>query len=247
MAYENRVTRDYLIGTIKLALALSDTALVSDAFVDAGTGYNASTYMPVVLHDPAELRYEVVWITAHTAGSDAVTILRGREGTSAQAWPTGTEVLSAVTTRDVLTAVSTRTALPADPHNGMRVLVGDEGHVYERSGAVWTLPTSLGSAPFQVGPSRGGIMPPESANIQFRAGQHGATTNGSGDVTVAYRTPFVARTMCVVITNSNLAAFTGTFIQHAETAAGFTVRAMTTGGNFAANQSVGFAYQAIGW
>ncbi|APU20954.1 hypothetical protein [Actinoalloteichus sp. GBA129-24] len=247
MAYENRLTRDFTIGTILTPVALSDTTITSDAFAALGSAYNASTYIPLTLHLPAEGRAEVVWVTGHEAGSSAVTVIRGREETSAQAWPAGTEVLCAPLRRDLIVGVPDRASLPADPHTGMRALSGVDGKVFERVGPAWVTPTNFASPNHEIGPRRGGAVPPDTSIQQIRSGQVAGTTNASGDFVVTYRVPFRTNTNVAVCTNSNLAAFSGHFVAHAESATGFTVRAIAAPGSAAPNQAFGIGYIATGW
>lgn len=128
MTYENRLPVNYGMGTLSVAAAISDTTLQSSAFATVIPTMTAGTtnYVPLVLQNPSTLAFEIVWINAHSASSTTVTVVRGKEGTSAQAWPSGTLWTIAATLRDVVLPVTTRSALPTDPHVGMRAYIQDE-------------------------------------------------------------------------------------------------------------------------
>lgn len=137
MTYEIRLTQNYSFGVLTQAAAISDFTFTSADFA-AGlpSGLSTTTYVPMVLQDPSLKVYEIVWVNAHTAAASTATVLRGREGTSARGWPSGTLWTVAPTLRDVQLPVANRAALPADPHVGMRALIQDEQVIVE-----WSLST----------------------------------------------------------------------------------------------------------
>lgn len=199
MAYEQRAPRDYLAGTLSTAAAISDTALVADIFSGLPTDYSTTKVLPLVIHDPSTNLYEVVWVTAHSASSTTVTVVRARESTTARAWPSGSAVICAPTVRDTLT-VSTLAGLPTDAHTGMRVMVSDKGDVRQRlNSGTWAAAVGVALAD-EVGPQSGGSFPPASAGVFLRAGHVSGLTNGSGQVAVTYRSPFPTATIAVVVT-----------------------------------------------
>jgi hypothetical protein len=142
MTYELRTPVNYAFGTLSVAGAISDTTLQSADFASLPGGASISTtqYIAIVLQDPTAKVYEIVWINAHTAASTTVTVLRGREGTSARAWPSGTLWTLAPTLRDGVLPVASRAALPSDPHVGMRCLLLDEKRIVEFHTAGWLEP-----------------------------------------------------------------------------------------------------------
>lgn len=127
MTFENRNPLNYAFGALTSSAAISDTTLTSTDF-SAGlpSGLSTTTYVPMTLQDPSNKLYEIVWVTAHTASATTCTVVRGKEGTSARAWGSGTLWTVAPTLRDVVLPVSTRSALPVDPHVGMRAYIIDE-------------------------------------------------------------------------------------------------------------------------
>jgi hypothetical protein len=142
MTYENRLIQNYSFGTLTNAAAISDTSLVSNDFsARLATGLSTTIYVPITLQDPSTGIYEIVWANAHTAASSTATVLRGKESTSARAWPSGTLWTVAPTVRDGLLPVTTRSALPTDPHAGIRAEIQDEQVVVEWSvSSGWTSP-----------------------------------------------------------------------------------------------------------
>jgi hypothetical protein len=121
-----RVPKDYFFATLTNSAAITDTSLVSADFAPLLTNYGTDWVLPLTLHDPVLKVYEVVWVTGHTVASTTVTVLRGKEGTTARAWPAGTQIICAPTLRDGLVPM-TRASLPADRHTGQRVALSDEG------------------------------------------------------------------------------------------------------------------------
>jgi hypothetical protein len=199
VAYEQRAPRDYVAGTLSTAAAISDTALVAAAFSALPTDYTTTKVLPLTLHDPSTGVYEVVWVTAHSAASTTVTVVRAREGTTALAWPSGSYVICAPTVRDTQSA-STLAGLPTDAHTGMRAIVTDKGYAAERlhSGA-WGASTGVALGD-DIGPRRAGGYPPATAGLYLRAGHVHDVTDASGQINVAFRTPFPSETVVVMIT-----------------------------------------------
>ncbi|MFC0546936.1 gp53-like domain-containing protein [Kutzneria chonburiensis] len=246
MTYEQRAPRDYTFGTLGTAVAVSDTTVSSTALATLGTGYSATQYLPLVIHDPSRGAYEMVWVTGHAAASQQVTVVRGREGTTAQAWASGTQLVAGPSTRDGLQAL-TRATLPADPHLGMRALVGDESVVVERTVGGWQ--PSVGIAnPADVGPiiNGGSAYPPANAVILVRGGYWNGPSDANGNSTVNYRTPFPNATIAVTIL-SNAYVSEGPFVTWASNAAGFSITSFQASTVRLANATVSISYIAIGY
>lgn len=134
MTYENRLPANYAFGTLTSAAAISDTTLTSTDFAtQLASGLSTTNYVPLTLQDPSTHLYEIVWVNAHTAAASTCTVVRGKEGTSARAWGTGTLWACAPTLRDGVLWVSTRASLPTDPHVGLRAYIQDEQVTVERT------------------------------------------------------------------------------------------------------------------
>lgn len=247
MTYEYRSGIDYFFGTLQTAAAISDTTISSAAFVNLPSTYSTTTYLPLVLHDPATGFDEVVWVTGHTAASASVTVVRGRQGTSARAWPSGTQVVDAPTIRDWL-PLYTRATLPTDAHVGMRVPITDEGFTVERTFAGLWAPSVGVANPGDIGPLRSGATPPATATGWIRGGHVSGTTDSNGRFVVTHRTPFATATVASVcnVVSSTTPAIVG---PDSETASAVTFRAfaLSTGNAVGAGVAVTLQYISFGY
>lgn len=124
--YDQRTAVDDKFGQLTAGVTSLDTTLTSPDFASLPSDLTVTKYMPVTLADDSARTYETVWITGHSAGSNAVTVVRGREGSTARAWATGSAWRMAPTVRDLLPGL-TRATLPGDGHLGMRAMLTDEG------------------------------------------------------------------------------------------------------------------------
>lgn len=134
--YDQRQGIDDKFGQLSAGVTSLDTTLTSPDFTSLPSDLSATKYVPITLADDSARTYETAWITAHSAGSAAVTVLRGREGSSARAWATGSVWRCAPTVRDTLAAY-TRGSLPGDGHLGMRAILTDENRVVRKTTAGW--------------------------------------------------------------------------------------------------------------
>ena len=121
MSFEQRQVVNYFSTSLIVAASITDTTMRATGFtqLDSTTG---AKYQALVLHDDAQGVYEIVWVSNHAASSDTVTVARGKEGSSARAWPAGTRVEIAPTAYDALVAAVT-SSLPSDAHIGMRAML----------------------------------------------------------------------------------------------------------------------------
>ncbi|QWF78698.1 gp53-like domain-containing protein [Amycolatopsis sp. CA-230715] len=250
MSYEYRSTVDYFFGTLLNAAAISDTELSAAAFTALDSDYSSGTpgkYLPLELHDPSQGIFEVVWVVGHAAGSQTVTVVRGREGTPPRAWNAGTQMVCAPTAgRDAL-AVLASTALPADAHIGHRVARTNKADVVERGAGVWGPSTGVAVAS-DVGPRRNGGSAPDGSVILMRGGHRTGTTGANGIITVSHPVAFpnatIATTVSIVTTGVPAVI---TIV--AETASTISVAfyAISTGANVGSGVAVSFQYLSIGY
>lgn len=218
-----RLTADYVFGTLSADAAISDTTISSTAFTALGTAYTTAQILPLVLHDPSLGVREVVWATNHNSGSNQVTIVRGKEGTGARAWPSGTQVVAAPTAaRDGL-GTTNSASHPADAHVGYRGLDTDTGRVVENTYSAGFQPSVGVANPLEIGKNRSNALPPNTATMIVRAGQITLTMDSAGKMYPTFTTPFPNG--CHVVMISPGAGQVGPFSVVAETAAGFTVQA----------------------
>ncbi|WP_409186497.1 hypothetical protein F9C11_20600 [Amycolatopsis sp. VS8301801F10] len=249
MANEQRATKDYFSTALLSAATVSSSTLQSVDFVgldtDYGSGGTTGKYLPLVLHDDTLGAYEIVWVTGHTAGSNTVTVSRGMEGTTAQAWGAGTRVEAAPTSYDTLLA-RTSSALPSDAPIGGRVMRGDKKDVAERANGLWAPSVGVAFAS-DAGPRRSGTIPDGSA-ILLRGGQKTGTTGANGVITVAHQTPFPNGTIATAlgITSTGVPAVATV---SAESATGVSVQffLISTGGNVGSGVAVAFQYISMGF
>ncbi|WP_158883996.1 hypothetical protein [Amycolatopsis anabasis] len=228
MSYEYRDARNYYFGTLLNGASVSDTSLSAAVFASLPGGWYSSNtpsvYIPLVLGDPATGNHEIVWVIGHEASSQTVTVLRGREGTTAQAWSAGTQVVSAPTAnRDSIPVISW-SALPGDAHVGMRAAATDKAYVAEKTYASGWQASCGVALPDQVGKLRGGAAPPSSAAIVMRGGHSTATTNSGGEATHTFLAPFPNSCLAVCVLPS-ADTWIGQMLLVSETASGFTLRA----------------------
>jgi hypothetical protein len=137
MAYEHRRPIFNLSGTLTVGCSALDTSLQSTIFPNLPSDYSTTLYLPLTVANDAQGKAEIVWVTGHSAAASTATVVRGREGTSAQAFSAGDVVRCSPTIRDVVGGVANRAALPTDAHIGQRVLIIAEAQVVEYTSAGW--------------------------------------------------------------------------------------------------------------
>jgi hypothetical protein len=246
-----RVPKDYFFATLTNSAAITDTSLVSADFAPLLTNYGTDWVLPLTLHDPVLKVYEVVWVTGHTVASTTVTVLRGKEGTTARAWPAGTQIICAPTLRDGLVPM-TRASLPADRHTGQRVALSDEGlTVQSTMDQGWLADVGVAN-PLDVGLRLSGGAIPAWKAITMREGRASGTTDANGRFSATFHTPFPTETL-EVMTNLLASSNGGVVVTRdgalLPTAGGYTVYCYlpSTGVAAPAGVNVTVGYIAIGY
>lgn len=135
--YDQRDVQDYRFGQLSSGITALDTTLASTAFAGLPATPTTTRYIPLTIADDSLGLYETVWVTGHSAASQSVTVVRGREGSSSRAWAAGSTWRIAPTIRDVVLWVANRAALPTDGHLGMRVGLADVGQIVEKTASGW--------------------------------------------------------------------------------------------------------------
>lgn len=135
--YDLRLPLDYKFGTLVTSVDNVATELTSEAFRSFPSDLSLEKYVPVALVDEVNGSYEVVWVTGHAADSNVVTVARGREGSNASAWSSGTVWRVSASVRDAVQALPSE-LWPADPHLGMRVVDSADGQNYIRTNTGWS-------------------------------------------------------------------------------------------------------------
>lgn len=96
-----RIRADYVFGTISTTGGISAAATTFDsAGLARLPAVSGSDVAALVFGDAATGNYEIVHVAAHTAAATTATILRGQEGSTAQAWASGTTWLHGPTAAD---------------------------------------------------------------------------------------------------------------------------------------------------
>lgn len=244
MTFEQRQPLNYFSTSLIVAASITDTTMRASAFTSLDSPLGQK-YVPLVLHDDAQGVFEIVWTSAHTASSDTITVVRGKEGTTARAWPAGTRVECAPTVYDALVPSVTAT-LPADAPIGQRSMLGDKFETRERVNGYWAPSAGVGIASDQ-GPNMNAVQAGAGAVFLMRSGSVLATTNASGSITVNYVTAFPNNTQHVSVTSTFINGG-GNFAVSGVRANGFDVVLLAdSAGNRKANFLTSFTYAAFGW
>lgn len=198
-----RAPKDFFFGQLGQPAALTDTSLNSPVFANLPSTYSTSLVLPLVLLDLARGVYEVVWVTGHVAASQNVTVVRGKEGSTAQAWPQFAQIQAAPTAaRDVLGVITSGTR-PVDAHLGMRALETDTGQIKELTSSGWFNGVYADAAGLTPGH---GVSTPASAVPIIKAFTGSCTLNattGIGTITFP-GTPFPNGVIaCLLTVNSD--------------------------------------------
>lgn len=246
MAFEQRAPIDYFQTSLLVSAQAGSTTMRATAFQSLDSDYGTNgKYLPLVLHDDAQGLYEIVWVSAHAAGSDTVTVVRGKENTAAQPWPAGTVVESAPSSYDALLA-RTSSTLPADAPIGERAMRGDKKDVVQRANGLWVPDVGVALAA-DIGPRRSGSIPDGVVPL-LRGGHRSGNTGANGVITVPHQSPFpnatVSTGLAVVSTGTPAVA-----VLAGETAAGITVAfyAIAGGANVGSGVPVTFQYISMGY
>jgi hypothetical protein len=245
VAQEYRQIVDGFYGQLAGAVTAVATSIVDAAFTTLPTITGTANYVPLAFTDSTLHLTEIMWVTAHAAGSSTVTVVRAKEGTTARAWTTGTPFAQAETRRDGLLPVTSGT-IPSDLHVGARWVETDTGLVKTKTFTAGNVADRGVALPSQVGPSRSGAFPAAGDTITTRGGHVVVTTNSNGDGSVAFRVAFPLGCLAVTANSGDAVSFVGFVTITNESATGFDFRAQQT----SAIPHVGILrlqYTALGW
>lgn len=242
-----RAMRNYTIGALGTAATISDTTLNSTAFASLPSTYSTTYYLPLTLQNPVTGAYEIVYVTAHVAGSNNVTVIRAREGSSAQAWPQNSAVGCNVTLRDILShgLVASR---PADPHVGMRWVDTDTSREMTWTNTAGWQPTAGMANVAELGTRRSNAAIPAGAIITRRGGHKTSqATDSGGLLNIFHATPYPTMTIGGHVVSTNGSEFIGAFSLDNERADGFTVYCWKLNGTLHTSGTVSFYYESSGY
>lgn len=103
MANEQRLRRNYMFGTIAANnpqnMNIGD-ATYTDASFAKIPAVPATAHFPITFEDAATGLYEIMYVIAHTANSNTVTLRRAQEGTTQLVWGPLSKWVHAPTVRD---------------------------------------------------------------------------------------------------------------------------------------------------
>lgn len=249
MALEYRFTSNGLYGQMAAGFTAAATSIVDSSFAALPVITASAQYMPLSFTDSTAKLTEILWVTAHSSGSNTITVARGKEGTTARAWATGTPWAQAETVRDGQT-MATSGSQPTERHVGMRWVDTDTGAAKAQSFNGGIVPQFGAALPTDVGPNRSGATPATGSVVVVRAEIENITTNSVGDTNVQFRTAFPNGCLSVVAGGADYTTFAGVIIPWSEGPSGFDLRAIgfNSGGAFAVvNATFKISYVAIGW
>ncbi len=244
MAFSFRQARDYFSTQLSVAASITDTTMRAPLFTGLDSDYGEK-YVPLVLHDDAAGVYEIVWVSAHASGSDTVTVARGKEGTTARAWPSGTRVECAPTRRDMIVDVTSGT-LPADMHFGGEAERIDKLDTAVKTFNGWMPKVGVAFAA-DVGPNMVSVQPPDGMTLILRA-QYvpPRTTDSQGKTTVNWKTPFPNNCLGAWATSVD-ANHIGPYVVNSNNATSCTIYVFHGSPTLKKQNNVSFMLFGIGW
>lgn len=250
MAFEYRLTLNGEYAQTGALFSSSATSLVDSSFSVLPIITGTADYIPLSFSAINGLQKpEVVWVTAHASGSNTITVVRAKEGTTAKTWPIGTLWSQSETTRDSQIAVTSGT-IPSDLQLGGRFVERDTAALKMRTYTAGNFAQAGVALPSSIGPARAGNFPSAQDTIMMRGGETTVTTNSVGDAPVLFRQAFPNACISVVACSSDYTAFTGTCNVWAEGTTGFDFRAVvfnSSGAVAVVSTTIHIHYIAIGW
>lgn len=244
MSFEQRAIQNYFSTSLLVNASITDTTMRAAGFADLPPDLSTTKYTPLVLHDDAQALYEIVWVSGHTGTSDTVTVVRGKEGSTARAWPANTRVECAPTAYDVVKA-SVLAGLPTDAPIGMRAMLGDKFDTRERVNGYWAPSAGAGIASDQKN-NMMGVTPPNGACFLLRMGTAGAATDANGKLSCTFQTPFPNNCHTLIPVSTFLNAG-GNLVVGGVSATGADVYFENGDKSRLVSASASYAYLAFGW
>jgi len=139
MANELRKRADFVAGGLTTALTAVATTMQSPGLIDLPP-IGSTEFAAVALFQTdvsgRVIKKEIVWVLDHVVGTDTATIIRGREGTTPQAWAIGDRWSHTQTSRDI-TVICTSGTRPVNPHIGLEIYENDTTSKRVWDGTAW--------------------------------------------------------------------------------------------------------------
>lgn len=193
MANEIRRRVDFAAGGLTSGLAPGATTMTSDGLQDL-PALASDEYFPLSLYrlDSAGrvTQKEIVYMTAHSAAAGSGTIVRAREGTTAQTWNAGDRWSLTDLAIDNLFLCKTTTR-PSTPFEGLEIYDRTTGRYHWWNGSNWIQRENLRMS--NVGAALVGSAPAiDTGSVPFKmqAGTIVFTSDGSGMFTLVFPTAF---------------------------------------------------------
>jgi hypothetical protein len=259
MVYDTRVALDEFFTTLANQLATSDVSMTLQpadvAQLDTldtlggspgSGGLSTTRYLPLVLLNATTRAYEVVYATAHTLGSPALTIARGKESTVNTAWAAGTLVLSGPLARDMLYAALS-TNMPTEPYIGMRVKRHDTGDVVERTKNGVYVPSAGLALAAETGVTFSGGAVAAGNVVLMRTGSISGVTSSTGGLTANFAAAFPNGVISGFVQSTFINAGGGLPVVGALTNTSITAFMVNSDGSRYATATWSFTYVAYGW
>lgn len=139
MANELRKRADFVAGGLTLGISATDTTMSSPGLMDLPPIGSTEFAALALFRTDASGRVtkkEIVWVLDHVVGTSAATIVRGREGTTAQVWDIGDRWSHTQTARDI-TIICTSATRPVNPHIGLEIYESDTTAKRVWDGTAW--------------------------------------------------------------------------------------------------------------
>ena len=113
MAQDKPLLSNFSEYTLAAGLAIEDTSVVLESTAGLPTISDPSDYIPMVLRDATNNR-EIIHVTAVDTNTNVLTVIRGREGTSAQEWSASAYVYVTLTAEAAMDLQAYAAALAED-------------------------------------------------------------------------------------------------------------------------------------
>lgn len=124
-------------GTTSAQFNTPDTTLLTSSFVSLPV-IDTTNHLLVIL-DPLGVNGapEIVKVTNHAASGNALTVVRGFDGTAARVHPLGTTWFHGPAVSDYVPLLATSGARPNPPYTGQQILETDTTRLMKYTGAAW--------------------------------------------------------------------------------------------------------------
>lgn len=139
MANDIRVRPNFVAGALSADMASGATSMSSAGLADLpAIGSTEHTAIEFFTRDATGrvTKKEIVWVTAHTAAATTATIVRGKEGTTAQNWVTNDRWAVSPIVSDAI-VVCTSGTRPSQPYTGQVIYETDTDRPMVWDGAAW--------------------------------------------------------------------------------------------------------------